>query len=106
MHSPARPPSAFGRLTAGLALILSAATIGVMTGSASADTPAPVGIANPASVACVTNGGRSEIRTLSDGGQVGYCHLADGRICEEWALFRDGRCVTPPMGIAPQPAPR
>ncbi|WP_163311789.1 DUF333 domain-containing protein, partial [Enterobacter cloacae] len=26
---------------------------------------------------------------------VGMCHLPDGRICEEWALFRDNRCVPP-----------
>ena len=39
----------------------------------------PTGIANPASVHCVlTLGGTSEIRS-EDNGQVGYCHLKDGR---------------------------
>nr|WP_294914403.1 DUF333 domain-containing protein [uncultured Neokomagataea sp.] len=44
-------------------------------------------MANPASVYCVKIGGRSEIRTEAQG-QVGYCHLPDGSVHEEWALFR------------------
>ncbi|MBR0558795.1 putative hemolysin [Neokomagataea anthophila] len=44
-------------------------------------------MANPASVYCVQIGGRSEIRTEAQG-QVGYCHLPDGSVREEWALFR------------------
>jgi putative hemolysin len=58
-------------------------------------------IANPASVACGARGGRLEIRS-GEGGETGWCHLPDGRICEEWALFRDDRCVPPP---APPTAP-
>jgi len=50
-------------------------------------------LANPASVNCVSAlGGTLEIRD-EENGQVGYCHLGDGRVCEEWALFRDGSCV-------------
>lgn len=26
-------------------------------------------------------------------GQVGMCMFKDGRVCEEWALYRDDRCV-------------
>ena len=56
---------------------------------------APVGIANPASTNCVeTLGGTLEIRNEVNG-QAGYCHLKDGRVCEEWALFRDSSCVSP-----------
>ena len=54
-----------------------------------------VGMANPASVHCTTLGGKLEIRTGKDGGQYGLCNLPDGRVCEEWALFRDGKCEKP-----------
>lgn len=53
-----------------------------------------VAIANPASVHCEKLGGTLEIRTEA-GGQVGYCKLPDGRICEEWALMRDNKCEPP-----------
>jgi putative hemolysin len=51
-------------------------------------------IANPASVYCENQGGALEIRE-SEAGQTGYCVFEDGRICEEWALFRDKECVPP-----------
>lgn len=54
-----------------------------------------IGMANPASVHCVKIGGKSRIRTDASGNQTGYCHLPNGRICEEWALFRDKKCVRP-----------
>ncbi|MBN8944073.1 MAG: DUF333 domain-containing protein [Rhizobiales bacterium] len=63
--------------------------------AAAASAPGAVGLANPASVHCGQLGGRLEIVTAAGGGQVGMCHLPDGRICEEWALFRDKRCVPP-----------
>lgn len=53
-----------------------------------------IGMANPASVSCIDNGGRSEIRN-TPAGQIGVCVFSDGRQCEEWALFRDHRCVAP-----------
>jgi uncharacterized protein len=63
-----------------------------------APTPAPeapvIGMANPASVSCVDKGGRVDILDTS-AGQVGVCVFADGTRCEEWALFRDNRCVAP-----------
>lgn len=46
-------------------------------------------IANPASENCIKLGGRLEFRN-ENGGKVGYCHLPDGRVIEEWALFRSG----------------
>lgn len=46
-----------------------------------------VGMANPASVFCVENGGQSEIKNTPLG-DVGMCHLPDGRVIEEWALYR------------------
>lgn len=46
-----------------------------------------IGMANPASVHCVKAGGRVEIRKET-AGEVGYCHLPDGRVIEEWKFFR------------------
>jgi putative hemolysin len=58
------------------------------------EAPPVIGMANPASVSCIDNGGRSEIRN-TPAGQMGVCVFHDGRQCEEWALFRDHRCVAP-----------
>ena len=54
------------------------------------------GIANPASVFCSNLGGTLNISS-SDSGQIGYCSLPDGRVCEEWELFRSrgASCVRP-----------
>ncbi len=49
-------------------------------------------MANPASTHCIEKGGQVEIRTGSDGGQIGFCVFADGSACEEWAFFR-GECT-------------
>jgi len=50
-----------------------------------------VEIANPASVYCEQNGGKTEIVTAADGSQSGNCILADGTKCEEWTFMR-GEC--------------
>ena len=42
---------------------------------------------NPASVYCVKKGGELKME-MTDKGQDGYCHLPDGRVIEEWVLFR------------------
>ncbi|MBM3247504.1 DUF333 domain-containing protein [Candidatus Pacearchaeota archaeon] len=47
-------------------------------------------IANPASVYCIENGGKLEIKENSEG-QYGLCTLPSGLVCEEWAFFR-GEC--------------
>ncbi|MEN8515323.1 DUF333 domain-containing protein [Burkholderia sp. MS455] len=60
--------------------------------------PAQAALANPASVNCEKLGGRHVIRSLPSG-QVGMCMFKDGRVCEEWALYRDDRCVG---GVAPK----
>jgi len=49
------------------------------------------GMANPASVNCLKQGGRLDIRRDPGGGQVGVCVFEDGSECGEWALFR-GEC--------------
>lgn len=55
------------------------------------ESPLAPGIANPASQFCEEQGYKVEIRTLADGGQVGYCIFDDGTECEEWA-FKRGEC--------------
>ena len=57
--------------------------------------PKQVGLANPASVNCGKQGGRTDIRTDAKGNQYGVCMFPDGRACEEWALLRDKSCVAP-----------
>ncbi|ODT08651.1 MAG: hypothetical protein ABS58_01280 [Mesorhizobium sp. SCN 65-20] len=64
-------------------------------GAATAPTQKPVGLANPASVHCGQIGGKLEIRKDAQGNETGYCRLTDGKLCEEWALFRDKKCVAP-----------
>jgi putative hemolysin len=54
--------------------------------------PSAVGLANPAATNCARQGGRSEIRKDALGGQYGVCLFADGRVCEEWTLLREGIC--------------
>ncbi|CAM4159119.1 DUF333 domain-containing protein [Bordetella muralis] len=49
--------------------------------------PAPVGMANPASVYCAKLGGKLTIEDRQ-GGQVGMCTLPDGTTIEEWELYR------------------
>jgi hypothetical protein len=49
------------------------------------------GIPNPASVYCTAQGNKHEIRTVSDGSQIGICIFPDGSTCDEWAYYR-GEC--------------
>ena len=60
-----------------------------------APSPARVGLANPAAVACVQAGGRSQIER-SAAGERGICLLPGGLRCDEWAWFRKeaGACCT------------
>ncbi|MCG3863661.1 MULTISPECIES: DUF333 domain-containing protein [unclassified Photobacterium] len=47
-----------------------------------------IGKANPASVYCEEQGGKLEMKQ-EEKGTVGYCHLADGKVVEEWAFYRE-----------------
>ncbi|WP_370931149.1 DUF333 domain-containing protein [Bartonella sp. DGB1] len=49
-------------------------------------------LANPAAVHCKDIGGKLYLYTDEDGGQTGYCEIKKGVICEEWELFRSGKC--------------
>jgi hypothetical protein len=57
-----------------------------------------IGLQNPASVYCEKQGGKIDIRETPEG-EIGYCNLPDGTICDEWALY-EGRC-----GPSPKPTP-
>ena len=46
-----------------------------------------VGLANPASVFCIQQGGKMRMEKTSQG-EHAMCILADGREVEEWAYFR------------------
>jgi len=48
-------------------------------------------LANPASVYCEQQGGKLEIRSDAEDGQIGVCMFADDSECEEWSYFR-GEC--------------
>lgn len=68
-------------------LIIPAALLVLLTGCSSQPAPEkPVGMANPASVYCLDQGGKLELRD-EPGGVTGYCHLSDDRVVEEWALY-------------------
>lgn len=67
-------------------------TTPITTPDASENEPS-IGMANPASVNCLEQGGTLEIRQ-NKLGEYGVCLFEDNRQCEEWALLR-GEC---PMG--------
>jgi putative hemolysin len=61
------------------------------TGNITHDIGSNVGIANPASVYCINQSGKLEIRSDEQGNQYGVCIFNDGSECEEWKYFR-GDC--------------
>lgn len=73
---------------------LTAFMAGCSTTQQTETTPEKIGMANPASQYCVEQKGKLEIRDEANG-QVGYCHLPNGQVVEEWALFRSSQtqCV-------------
>lgn len=73
-------------------MVLAFASCGSASNSATtADPGKPIGMPNPASVKCIDDGYKLEIRTSENGGQYGVCINAAGKECEEWAYFR-GEC--------------
>lgn len=53
-----------------------------------AEQPKPIGLANPASTYCLGLGGKRETRKDAAGNESSVCHLPDGTVIDEWALFR------------------
>lgn len=72
-----------------LGLMISSLTACSAMQNKNTDTP-KVGIANPASEYCISQGGKLEIKDEANG-QVGYCHLSNGQVIEEWKFFRDSQ---------------
>ncbi|MDH4078109.1 MAG: DUF333 domain-containing protein [Acidimicrobiia bacterium] len=58
------------------------------TAGTSSGSGTTVGLANPASVYCVSQGGEVVIVTAADGGQQGLCRLPDGTEIDEWEYYR------------------
>lgn len=72
-------------------LILIIVGLGILFVSSQFLKKQDVGLANPASVFCVDNGGHLSMRTDSTGGQFGVCVFDNNTECEEWMYFR-GQC--------------
>ena len=62
-----------------------------------APATAATGLANPAAVFCVEQGGRHETRT-TPAGEAGVCVLPDGREVDEWEYFRERHTQAPHQG--------
>lgn len=71
--------------TRNLLMVLPMVSLGACT--TPSPEPQPIGMANPASTHCIALGGSSVLRE-TPAGQVRDCHLPDGRVVEEWELFR------------------
>lgn len=50
--------------------------------------PVNVGMANPASVHCINNGGTLSIKKDAKGAESGVCTFANGKSCDDWAFYR------------------
>jgi uncharacterized protein len=70
-----------------LSIACLATLLSACAGTEKTQSPVQVGMANPASVFCVEQGGKLEIRKTAQG-ESGYCHLSTGQVVEEWQFFR------------------
>ena len=80
--APAAPPA--------ITIVQAQPTAAPTTAPASGSVPS-ASMANPASVFCGQQGGKTDIRKDATGGEVGYCVFPDKSECEEWA-FQRGEC--------------
>ena len=53
-----------------------------------------IGMANPASVYCVEQGGESIIKQDKDGSEYGICKFKDGKEVDEWEFYRRNHDLT------------
>jgi putative hemolysin len=70
------------------ALMMLTITMSACASQENVEQPKRVGLANPASTYCISLGGKRETRTDAAGNESSACHLPDGSIIDEWALFR------------------
>ncbi|MFT8471030.1 DUF333 domain-containing protein [Acetobacter persici] len=81
----------FSRLTQ---VALAVCTVGLLAGcehqtqDQSRNSVRPLRIPNPAALYCTKKGGTLSMQHDAAKGQVGYCHLPDGTVMDEWDLFR------------------
>ena len=77
-------------------LLWTVTIIGVLSGcqqgekttiSQSSKIVKPLRIPTPASLYCIKKGGTLSMTPTEKKGDIGYCHLPDGRIVEEWSFF-------------------
>lgn len=66
--------------------------VGCSTAQESVELKPKIGSPNPASQYCIEQGGKLEMRSETNG-QVGYCHLEDGQVIEEWKLLKESQNV-------------
>lgn len=72
----------------GAALIVLTTAISACASPEPVEQSKPVGLANPASTYCISLGGKRETRKDAAGNESSVCHLPDGIVIDEWALFR------------------
>lgn len=53
-----------------------------------------IGMANPASVYCVEQGGESITKQNKDGSEYGICKFNDGKEVDEWEFYRKNHDLT------------
>ena len=53
-----------------------------------------IGMANPASVYCVEQGGESITKQNKDGSEYGICKFKDGKEVDEWEFYRQNHDLT------------
>ena len=53
-----------------------------------------IGMANPASVYCVEQGGESIVKQDKDGSEYGICKFKDGKEVDEWEFYRKNHDLT------------
>ena len=53
-----------------------------------------IGMANPASVYCVEQGGESITKQNKDGSEYGICKFKDGKEVDEWEFYRKNHDLT------------
>ena len=75
-------------LAAPMTALLAGCITGPAADRATPHAPPPVGVANPATTACLRAGGVPSTERSADGSERGLCRLPSGQICDQWACFR------------------
>ncbi|HEY2455049.1 MAG TPA: DUF333 domain-containing protein [Scandinavium sp.] len=68
-------------------MIIATAVVIIAGCSNQSEQNPPVGLANPASIYCIKQGGKLDIEKTSNG-EIGYCNLPSHERVEEWTLYR------------------